>query len=108
VSSNARIVGNENMLPCHVISRAPDVSSAIALTRLKTIINTDGVARQMRRLILLASKRKQVLHAHILSNAPIVMEITKWTQTYVCSGSIGSIVNGMSRNTPRSVKTDPT
>jgi len=96
------------MLPCHVISRASDASSAIALTRLKTIVNTDGITRQMRRLIPLASKRKQMLHAHILLNAPIVVEITKWTQTYVCSRSIGSIVNSMSRNTLRSVKTDPT
>ena len=62
----------------------------------------------MRRLIPLALKRKQVLHAHILSNAPIVVEITKRTQIYVCSRSIGSIMNGMSRNTLRSMKTDPT
>jgi len=80
----------------------------MALTRLKTIINTDGVARQMRRLIPLTLKQKQALCAHILSNAPIVMEITKQTQTYVCSGSIGSIVNGMLRNMLRSMKTDPT
>ena len=80
----------------------------MALTRLKTIVNMDGVARQMRRLILLALKQKQVLYAHILSNAPIVTEITRQTQTYVCSESIGSIMNGMSRNTPRSMKTDPT
>ena len=59
------------------ISRALGMSSAIALTRLKTIVNTDGVARWMRRLISLTSKWKQALHAHILSNAPIVVEITK-------------------------------
>jgi len=80
----------------------------MTLTRLKTIINTDGVARRIRRLIPLASKQKQVLYAHILSNALIVVEITKQTQTYVHSGSIGSIMNGMSRNTLRSMKTDST
>jgi len=42
---NARIVSDGDMLPCHTISRAPSVLSAMALTRLKTIINTDGVAR---------------------------------------------------------------
>ena len=62
----------------------------------------------MRRLIPLVSKQKQVLHAHILSNALIGVEITKQTQTYVHSGDIDSIMNGMSRNTLRSMKTDST
>jgi len=108
VSPNARIVGDGNILPCYTVSRAPGVSSVIALTRLKTIINTDGVARQMRRLIPLTSRQKQALCAHLLSNAPIVAEITKQTQTYVYSGSISSIMNGILRNMPRSIKTDPT
>ena len=62
----------------------------------------------MRRVIPLVSKQKQVLYAHILSNALIGVEITKQTQTYVRSGNIGSIMNGMSRNTLRSMKTDST
>ena len=53
---NARIVSDEDMLPYHAIFRALGVSSTMALTRLKTIINMDSVARQMRRLIPLTSK----------------------------------------------------
>ena len=96
------------MLLYHAISRAPSTPSAMALTRLKTIINLGGVTRQMKRLIPLASRQKQMLCAHIHSSAPIVIEITKWTQTYVHSRSIGSIMNGMLRNMLRSVKTDQT
>jgi len=54
VSPNARIVGNGDMLSCHAVFRAPGVSSSMALTRLKTIVNMDGVTRQIRRLIPLA------------------------------------------------------
>jgi len=56
MSPNARIVGDGDILPYHAISRAPGASSAVALTRLKTIINMDGVVRRMRRLIPLTSK----------------------------------------------------
>ena len=105
---NTRIVSDGDILPCYAISRAPSVLSAMALTRLKTIINTDSITRWIQRLISLTLKWKQALHAHILSNAPIVIEITKWTQTYVHSRSIGSIMYGMLRNMLRSVKTDQT
>ena len=48
---NTRIVSDGDILPCYAISRAPSVLSAMALTRLKTIVNSGSVARQMRRLI---------------------------------------------------------
>ena len=108
MSLNARTVGNGDILLCHAVSRTPSVSNAMALTRLKTIVNLGGGARQMRKLIFLTLKQKQVLCTHIHSSAPIVTEITKWTLTYVHSGSIGSIMNGISRNILRSVKTDQT
>ena len=80
----------------------------MALTRLKTIINSDGVAKQIRKLIPLTLRQKKANHVYIPSSASTVVEITKWTLTCVCFGNIGSITNGISRNITRSVKTSPT
>jgi len=96
------------MQPCYAILKAPNVSSAMAPTSLKTIDNLGDVARRIRKLTSLASKQKKTICAHILSSVSTVAEITKWTQTYVCSGNIGSIVNDMSKSMPRPVKTGQT
>jgi len=93
---------------CPAVFRAPSVSSAIALTRLKTIVNLGGVAKQMRKLIPLAWRQKKTNYVCIPSSAPTVMEITKWTPTCVHFGNISSIMNGISRNITRFMKTSPT
>jgi len=93
---------------CPAISRAPSVSSVIVLIRLKIIINSGGAVKQMRKQILLTSRQKKANFVHIHSSAPIVVEITKWTPTYVCSRGIDSIANGISRNIKKFMKTDQT
>jgi len=108
MSLDTRTVGDGDMQPCNAILRVPNASSTMALTSLKTIDNLGGVVRQIRKLTPLASKQKKVICAHILSSVSIVTEITKWTQMYVHSRNIGSIVNGMSKNILRPVKTGRT
>jgi len=91
---------------CPAISRAPSASSATALIKLKIIVNSCGIIKQMRKQILLTSRQKKVNLVYIHSSAPIVVEITKQTLTYVHSRDIGFIVNGISRNIKKSMKTD--
>jgi len=62
----------------------------------------------MRKLIPLASRQKKANYVCISSSAPTVMEITKQTPTCVRFGNIGSIMNGISRNITRSMKTGQT
>jgi len=50
-SPNARTASDGNIWLCHTILRAPNVSSAMALTSLKTINNLGGVVRWIRKLI---------------------------------------------------------
>ena len=52
------------------------------LTNQKTIMNSDGVAKQTRRQILHILKQRKGSHTHIHSNAPIVGAITKQIQIY--------------------------
>jgi len=81
------------------------VSSAMALTRLRTTVNLHGVTKQTKRSILLVSRQKKVSCVHICSSAQIVMVITKLTLICVHSGSIDSIMSGTLKSTMRSVKT---
>jgi len=84
-------------------SKALSVSSAMTLTNLKTIINLGGAAKQTRQPILPVLKQKKTNYVCICSSAPITIEITRQTPTYVCSGNIDSIENSTSRNITRSV-----
>ena len=105
---NTKISGDGNMQLYPTMSRALSISSAMALIRLKTIINSGGVAKQIIKLTSLILRQKKMNHVCIPLSALTVVEITKWTPTYVCFGNIGSITNGTSRNITRSVKTSPT
>ena len=83
------------------------MTSTMAFTRWKIIVNLDGAAKQMRKQTLLALRQKKVNHVHIHSSVLIVMEITRWTPTCVYSRSIGLIANNTSRNIMRLVKIGP-
>jgi len=95
------------MQQCPVKSKALSASNATALTRQKTITNLGGAAKQTRKKTLLTLRQKKTNYVCIYSRAPIVVEITRQTSTCICSGSIGSIANGTSRNIMRSMKTGP-
>ena len=103
---NVKIAGNGDTQRSYVEFKVLSVLNATDLTNHKTIMNSDGVARQMRRQILCASKQRKRSHARIHSNAPIIRTITKWIQIYVCSGGIGLTGNGIRRSTLRSMKTE--
>jgi len=68
-------------------------------------MSLDGVARQMKELILLNLKQRKEIHVLTRSSVLIVMEIIKPTLTNVHSGSTISIENGSRRNMLRSMKT---
>jgi len=42
---NVRTTGSRDMRHCYVVSREPNASSAMALTRLRTTISLYGVAK---------------------------------------------------------------
>ena len=102
---NARIVGSGATRPFHTGFRAPNASSAMALTNLKTTANSDGIARQTRRQTHLASKWRRANLVHIPSNTLIVGGTTKLTPTNAPSGDIVSTESSSRRNMPRSMKT---
>ena len=53
------------------------MSSAIVLTNRKTIDSLSGTAKQMKKPILYALKQKKMNHAHIYSDTPIAIAITR-------------------------------
>ena len=104
-SLNVKIVGSGIMLLYLAEFKDWNVSSAIVLTNLKIIVNLGSAAKPTKKPILYVLKQKKVNYVHILSSAPITMAITRWTPTFVYSGNIGSIVNGIAKNISRSIKT---
>jgi len=102
---NARTAGSRDMQHCHAISREPNVSSRLALTRPRTTVNLHGVVKQTKRSILLVLRQKKVSSVHTCSSAQIVMRITKLTPICTYSESIDSIMSGISKSTMRFVKT---
>jgi len=55
----------------------------------------------------LVLKPRKANHAHMHSNAPTVMEITRQTLNNVCFGSTGLTTNRITRKLLRSIKTGP-
>jgi len=106
VSLNARIASNGDMQLCSTIFRDP--LSAIDLINLKIIANLGGVAKQMKKLTPLNSRLRRVNLALTSSSTPTVVETIRQIPISIYSGRIGSIANGTSRNTIRSMKTDQT
>jgi len=104
---NVKIAGNEVTSCSLVESKRPNVSSAMGLTSLKTIVSLAGVAKLTLRQILLTLKQKKANHVLISLNALTVEIIIKLIQTYVPFGDIGSTKIGTRKNTLRSMKTGP-
>ena len=103
---NVKIAGNGDIQHSYVEFKVLSTLNATDLTNQKTIMNLDGVAKQMRRQILHALKQRKGSHACICSNAPLVRVITKQIQIYVYSGDIDLTGNSIRRSILRSVKTE--
>ena len=80
-------------------------SNATVLTNRKTITNSGGIAKQMKKQTPLNLKQRKENHAHTCSSVQTVRETTKLTQISIHSGGIGSTENGNKRNILRSMKT---
>ena len=91
----------------HSLAEYKDLSAsnAIVLTNQKTIVNLDGIVRQMKKQTPLNLKQRKWNHVNTCSNIQTVRETTKLTQINVCSGGIGSTKSGNRRNMLRSMKT---
>jgi len=89
----------------HVGSKVQSVSSTIDPTNRRTIMNSAGIARLMKRLIHYASKPKKANHVHTPSSVPIVEANIRQTPQHVRSGRTVSIESGTRRSTLRSMKT---
>ena len=89
----------------HVGSKIQSASSAMDPTNWRTIVNSAGVARPMKKLIYHISKLKKANHVHTYSSVPIVEANIRQTSQHVHSGETISIESSTRRNTLRSVKT---
>jgi len=81
------------------------VSNAIVCINPKTILNSVGVAKPMKRPTHHTSKQKKANHACTSSSVLIAMEITRQILIYVCSENIGLTKNGTTKSILRSMKT---
>jgi len=72
-------------------------------TNLNTTNILHGIAKVIASLIPLDWKPNRVNLAPTPSNASTVEVTTKQTLTFIFSGSIGSIVNGIQKNTKKSM-----
>ena len=91
---NVKIVGNRDILLCLAEFKDLSVLNVMVYINLKTIINSVGVAKPMKRPTYHTLKQKKANYAHTSSSILIAMEITRWILIYVCSGNIGSICSG--------------
>jgi len=105
VFHNVKIVGNRDTLLCLAEFKDLSVSNVMVHINLKTIINSVGVAKPMKRPTYHILKQKKANYAHTSSSILIAMEITRWILIYVCSGNIGSTKNGTTKSISRSMKT---
>ena len=86
-------------------SKNLNISNITDCINQRIIANSVGVAKPMKRWTYCIWKWSEVNCVHTHSNIPIVEMTTKQTPICICSGSIGSTVNGIRKNTLRSVKT---
>jgi len=89
----------------HVGSKVQSASSAIDPTNWRTIVNSAGIARLMKKLIHHTSKLKKTNHVHTHLSVPIVEVNIRRTLQYVHSGGTISIESSTRRSILRSVKT---
>ena len=102
---NIKIVGNGNILPCLVELKDQNVSSVTVLTNLKIIVNSGDTAKLIKKPTHYILKQKKINHVYILSSAPTAMAITRQTLAFVHSGNTSLIMNSITKNTLRSMKT---
>ena len=105
VSSNVKIVGDRDTQLSHAEFKSPNVSNAMDPINWKTIVNSDGVVKQMKNWTLPDSKQRKGNCVPIRSSARTVGETIKPIPSNILSGNIVSTENGNKRNMSRSVKT---
>ena len=69
VSLNVKIVGDRDIRLSHAEYKGPNVSSIMALINWRIITNSDGVARRMKKLILLDLKQRK--ESHVLTRSSV-------------------------------------
>ena len=104
VYPNVRTAGSGVMQHSLTEYKDLNMSNVMVLTSQKTITNLSGIARQMRKGILLNSRQRRKNHVCICSSVQIVRGTTKLTQISIHFGGINSTESGSRRNTPRSMK----
>ena len=105
VSPNAKTAGDGNIRPSHAKYKNQNASSAMTPINQRTIMNSDGVVRQIKNRTLLDLKQRKENHALTCSSVRIVEENIKLTLSSAPSGNIISTGSGNKRNMSRSIKT---
>ena len=89
----------------HVGSKVQSASSVMDLTNWRTIVNSAGIPRPMKKLIHYTSKLKKTNYACTHSSVPIVEVNIRRTPQHVHFGGTISIESSTRRSILRSVKT---
>jgi len=100
---NTRTAGNRIMQPFLAEFKNQNVPNVIVPTNLNTTDILCGVANVVASLISLDWESSRENITPTPSNASIVKITTKQTLTFVFSGSIGLIANGIQKNTKKSM-----